>query len=445
MTRESYKVIPLLRMFRIAGIVATVAIVNTFAYRAWTSDNIIKLREQWQQEQKYGTLLNPRYAIKQDIDRILLENLNLETLKEIQTIESIFNPSLVEVQAALSQLEQLEHHRSMYPESLEAARLLVAEVKSTSSPHSDELVQKILRPMYRCLDDIARFEAFHPNCLGSGVGYEAGARITAAQHAEFDIEAVALGLARFMTHKNFPATLKLLKEEQSENVLGHHRVRGEVISYRGNGEQSEIETVLHEAGHVAAQHQEQDMSSFPNDRRALEEASAYGFSDAGLKLMLCTPYSDYGISGNIDMMSMREIAMNLKIIFEISMASWIERYLAGNDDENRHGEGAVYFVATRNVMGNAGHTFNTLATVPGSTLKHTIYPVKHEVAEITWTRATVKECQERLTTLSNEWSSILYFLRERRKEFGEQNLAVELDLANTIDEKEQYFREVQRR
>jgi hypothetical protein len=436
MWRDRYQPNSFNRTLKRLGLVALVLAAAAGAHIINKGNKLIHEREAWkqQQKQKYGTLLNPRYTIKRNLDQLLHQHLDAKTLREIRNIESAFNPSFTEVRDAVRELDKLEKDRSRYPSTLEETEDLISKYKTTTTPHDKDLVDKIGYPLIYCLYSQKNLANFDQPCLKSTSEYKRIADLAKTKAADFDVEVVSITLARFLTGDNFPKTLALLKKKLDEHILGEHSASNETISYKGEGKLREVRTLLHEAGHVAAQHQEDDMRSRIPSRSALEEGSAYAFSDAGIKAMFCLNTYELGLKENG-----RELALELKIGAEALVSYWVDRYIGGNDDNYMHGEGAASFIATRNVMGNS-HTFNTLATVPQSTLKYAAYPIRQELENMVWARKTNSETKERLTKLRKEWEPILRLLFKTRQEIDLGDLNVETSPFNSPYDIKKYFR-----
>jgi len=171
-----------------------------------------------------------------------------------------------------------------------------------------------------------------------------------------DINEVELAKEIFndLTGKEFPSFYKIMKEnDMDDSRWGYHFYLLDKIAYRDVNKSGNLRTILHEMGHMIAQHVEENL--FSRDEAMLEEACAYAFANAGL----------HELSNNKEMKS---FALFSKNEFGDDMLNRAKKFYKGGDDFEKHNSGAALFLAALYTIGDPNKTFNYLATLKDTDL-----------------------------------------------------------------------------
>ena len=184
-------------------------------------------------------------------------------------------------------------------------------------------------------------------------------------------EAFANRVFTSLTGRPLPDDISVRRRDlmRTEDNIGiHDPFKGE-IQYGGLQYLTNVVTLLHEYGHVCAQHGEQRLARLEKGKKPdvdiLEEACAYAFTNAAAHHIAAYD---------------RELAVLMKGCFDYGMSNLqVELYEEPEKYEDEHNRGAELFVATRQVLKDPAKVFNYLATLEGSSLENLDPRVKEQI------------------------------------------------------------------
>ncbi|MDD5133429.1 MAG: hypothetical protein PHD81_04325 [Candidatus Nanoarchaeia archaeon] len=201
-----------------------------------------------------------------------------------------------------------------------------------------------------------------------------------------------------LTGKEFPKAVDFEKINENPIKLGwvgRYYQDQLKIKYVDSGKGKNLDTLVHEMGHMMVQHDEiplenifslydelsynfekaEDIFKLGKNKRVLEEAAAYAYTNAVF---------DYLLKQGVSQEKNKEISEGFQEIFEAKLFFKIEMesrtntfYIKGNNEE--HYKGAALFYATEKVIKNPYNTFNYLATLKDSDLNNLDYRIKEQM------------------------------------------------------------------
>lgn len=312
-------------------------------------------RWRYSHQRIYGTVEAPAY-------RIMISP--PEQPEIFRNIEGFYAPSAA-VQEWRELVSNLKSLNELYAKTLGDITQQFGELSPvTDRQRRKEMLQSIV-------EGVERAQVDHLILSVSLLGVESDMRKREIERALLNLSGTVLGeaatdfnpeltvreLFEQLTGRSYPATVVFLHEEQEPGILGYHNPLSNVVSSAGVQRIQELVTLIHESGHVMAQHQEANMHGYTflsgpsGDVSALEEACAYACVDAMLGELHATR---------------PDTALAAKVYFESEVAALAEKFNQSEGDP--HSVGAAYFLAMRGILCNPTEVFNSLATAGGSRL-----------------------------------------------------------------------------
>ncbi len=342
-------------------------LVGRREYRLW----------QWQRQQQelYGTVQNPKFSIVAELPP------QPSDFAEIETAYSLDLQDIEDYNSALESLRCINSSLTSQYESLQENyqhALCIGD--------ADQRQQHLRRIARSCWDirrarvdmisaDRQMLSARMSERLDS-ISHSIDGHIAATADVSFEPQEYMRMIFCDLTSNDFPSSVIFVHEEQREGIDGYHSPLENKISSEGFQNIRELLVLLHEAGHLVAQHSEsyvRERISYmwfrDNPRlfevKILEEACAYAFTDAGIRALSAhTQDSD--------------TALLLKIHFESEMRHLADKYFAGETDNEHYGSAALFYAARR-ILQNPCQVFNTLATVNESLLANVPEEISQEL------------------------------------------------------------------
>lgn len=302
-------------------------------------------------------------AIREGLEKGEKEYASLE--KQVQAFGSLDKPSLDD------QKEFHDHSLSVMKKGFKYDEVSTRLWMASMSQDSDDLV--------RGLEDIER------NVTAM--------MISRFDSSEIDEQALAMTLFTELTGQPLPDVELKMEEKLGEGTAGYHSPLEGKIAYKDLRTIHNLITLLHEEGHLVAQHSEQaykglihgNLFGIHPEVKALDEACAFAFCDAGLHAL---PKSN------------EQLAKLSKFFFESYLLKEITAYYEGGcTSQEEHERGVAIYLAARAVYNDPAQTFNALATVQGSTINHLDSRVRQEMQSHYQTWKAMQNVPEEMDTL----------------------------------------------
>ena len=160
-----------------------------------------------QHTSRYGTLLEPRYAIKTKLVVGDDDSLMDSAIKKFRRAEDVFNPSADEISTFLRNLSHLESTREKYPATVEDAKVQIDLLETTSYPDAHRLLANRLGiAAFDSDQDLGFLENREVDFLDDSEVYLQFSRLaeeTEKQKADFDVEEEAKWAFEKLTEQKF--------------------------------------------------------------------------------------------------------------------------------------------------------------------------------------------------------------------------------------------------